>query len=591
MFKLFKILKPKDYLLMLLCSGLIVLQVWLEIEISKSTIAISNLLIVEGTPVADIWKEGLLMLACTLGSVVGAIATSFTISRLVTDFSMRLRANIFCKVESFSLEQIRKFSTSSLITRTTNDIYHIQHFFAMGLQAIIKAPITAVWAIVEMSSRNWQCSIATGIAVALIISTISIAMSLALPKFKKMQKLTDNVNKVTRENLEGIRVVRAYNAEEFEANKFEKVNNELTKTGLFSSRVMSVISPVMTFVTSTLSLSIYWIGAVLISQIPQIDFMLRKNTLADVMGFSSFAMQVVMAFTLLTLIFIMMPRASVSAKRINEVLDTPLTIKDGFFDEKTEIQGQLVFDNVSFKYPDADEYVIENVSFTANKGDTVAFIGSTGSGKSTLINLIPRFYDVSEGNIFVDGVNIKDYKITTLRNKLGYISQKAIIFSGSVKENLIFGENGQPEQTDQELDQALKTACGYDFVEKMPEGKDSYISEGGTNISGGQKQRLSIARALARNPEFLIFDDSFSALDYKTDKQLRKNLSKKLKQTTKLVVAQRIGTIKDADLIVVLDEGKVVGQGTHNQLFASCEVYKEIALSQLSKEELENGIN
>jgi len=591
MFKLFKTLRLKDYLSMLICSGLIVFQVWLEIEISKSTIAISNLLIVEGTPVSDIWREGLLMLGCTLGSVASAIASSFVISRLATSFSMRLRANVFCKIERFSLEQIKSFSTSSLITRTTNDIFHIQQFFAMGLQAIIKAPITAIWAILEMSSRNWQCSIATGIAVAIIISTISIVMSLALPKFKKMQKLTDNINKVTRENLEGIRVVRAYNAENFESQKFEKANSELTKTGLFSSRVMSAISPVMTFVTSTLSLSIYWIGAVLISQIPQVNIALRSSTLADVMGFSSFAMQVVMSFTMLTMIFIMMPRATVSAKRINEVLNTPLTIIDGSFNGTTQTQGQLVFDNVSFKYPDADEYVIEDVSFTANKGETVAFIGSTGSGKSTLINLIPRFYDVSKGNILIDGINIKDYKLECLRNKLGYISQKAVMFSGSVIENLTFGENGKPEQTEEELNNALKIACGFDFVEKMPEGKNSYIAEGGTNVSGGQKQRLSIARALARKPEFLIFDDSFSALDYKTDKKLRKNLDKHLKDTTRLVVAQRIGTIKDADLIVVLDEGKVVGKGSHKQLMETCSVYKEIALSQLSKEELENVSN
>jgi len=585
--KIIKCLTIYDVLAIFICIGLIVVQVWLDLKLPKYMMEITTLLKIEGTTVALIWEKGLKMLLCSLGSAISSVCVGFFTSRISAGFSMRLRANVFSTVESFSLEQIKRFSTASLITRTTNDIIQLQMVIAMGMQVIIKAPIMAIWAITEMSTTNWQCSIATGIAVAIMLVTISICISFALPKFKKMQTLTDNINRVSRENLQGSRVVRAYNAEDYEKEKFEKANEELTKTSLFTSRVMSVLNPMMNLVMTGLSLSIYVIGAIIISNTAITQ---RAVVFGEIMGFSSYAMQVVMAFMMMTMIFVILPRATVSARRVAEVLNTETNIKDGLYNGETELQGYVEFKNVSFKYPDAEEYVLKDVSFTANKGETIAFIGSTGSGKSTLINLLPRFYDITEGQIFIDGVEIRDYNLKTLRNKMGYISQKAVMFSGSVKHNLMFGDNGKPELTDKEMDDALKISCASTFVNKMTEKKDSFISQGGTNISGGQKQRLSIARAIARKPEILIFDDSFSALDYKTDKKLRSNLEKKLSNTTKLIVAQRIGTIKDANLIVVLHEGQVVGQGTHKELLQNCNVYKEIALSQFSKEEIENEL-
>ena len=587
--KILKNLRAQDLFVMFICVGLIVLQVWLDLELPKYMKNITTLLKTEGTEAVEIWKNGGLMLLCSLGSGLSAVCVGFFVSRLASGFSMRLRANIFSQVESFSLEQIKRFSTASLITRTTNDVTQLQMVLSMGMQVMIKAPVMAIWALCEISTANWQCSIATGIAVAIMLTTIAVAISLSLPKFKKMQSLTDNINRVTRENLEGVRVVRAFNAESFEKGKFESANDELTKTGLFTSRVMSIMSPMMSFVMSGLTLAIYWIGAIVINNEP--TFILKQEAFGEIMAFSSYAMQVVMSFMMLTMIFVILPRATVSARRIAEVLNTNSTITDGDFNAETVEIGKIEFKNVSFKYPDAEEYILEDISFTANKGETVAFIGSTGSGKSTLINLIPRFYDATDGEILIDNVNIKEYNLKSLRNKMGYISQKAIMFSGSVAENLTFGENGKEEPTDEDLDQALSIACASNFVSKMENKKDSYISQGGTNISGGQKQRISIARAIARKPEILIFDDSFSALDYKTDKKLRKNLNKKLSETTKLIVAQRIGTIKDADRIIVLHDGKMVGNGTHKELLSSCDVYKEIALSQFSKEEIENELS
>lgn len=586
--KIFKTLKTKDVFFILLCAGLIVFQVWLDIKLPKYMMEISSLLGSADVAVATIWEKGGYMLLCALGSMSSAITVGFFTAKIAAGFSMRLRTNMFSKVESFSLEQIKRFSTASLITRTTNDISQLQMVIAMGMQALIKAPVLAIWAICEMSSTNWQCSIATGVAVALMLLTISIAVTLALPKFKKMQTLTDNINRVTQENLEGARVVRAYNAENFEKNKFEKANDALTKTSLFTGRVMSIMNPMMTFVMSSLQLSIYWIGAIVISNTA---LEARATVFGEIMGFSSYAMQVVMAFMMITMIFVILPRATVSARRVAEVLNTENNIADGPFTGETEEKGTVEFKNVFFKYPDAEEYVLEDVSFVANKGDTVAFIGSTGSGKSTLINLVPRFYDATSGQILIDGVDIKDYNLNNLRNKLGYISQRAVMFSGTVRSNLTLGENGKGEQTDEQMDEALKISCALDFVNKMENKKDSFIAQGGTNVSGGQKQRLSIARAIARQPEILIFDDSFSALDYKTDKKLRSNLTKDLPDATKLIVAQRIGTIKDANLIVVLNEGKVVGKGTHSELLKNCPIYKEIALSQLSEEELKNELN
>ena len=586
--KIFKTLKTKDVFFILLCAGLIVFQVWLDMKLPKYMMEISSLLGSADVAVATIWEKGGYMLLCALGSMASAITVGFFTAKIAAGFSMRLRVNVFSKVESFSLEQIKRFSTASLITRTTNDISQLQMVIAMGMQVLIKAPVLAIWAICEMSSTNWQCSIATGVAVALMLLTISIAVTLALPKFKKMQTLTDNINRVTQENLEGARVVRAYNAENFEKNKFEKANDALTKTSLFTGRVMSIMNPMMTFVMSSLQLAIYWIGAIVISNTA---LETRATVFGEIMGFSSYAMQVVMAFMMITIIFIILPRATVSARRVAEVLNTENNIADGLFTGETEEKGTVEFKNVFFKYPDAEEYVLEDVSFVANKGDTVAFIGSTGSGKSTLINLVPRFYDATSGQILINGVDIKDYNLNSLRNKLGYISQRAIMFSGTVRSNLTLGENGKGEQTDEQMDEALKISCALDFVNKMENKKDSFIAQGGTNVSGGQKQRLSIARAIARQPEILIFDDSFSALDYKTDKKLRSNLTKDLPDATKLIVAQRIGTIKDANLIVVLHEGKVVGKGTHSELLKNCPIYKEIALSQLSEEELKNELN
>lgn len=586
--KIFKTLKTKDVFFILLCAGLIVFQVWLDMKLPKYMMEISSLLGSADVAVATIWEKGGYMLLCALGSMSSAITVGFFTAKIAAGFSMRLRTNMFSKVESFSLEQIKRFSTASLITRTTNDISQLQMVIAMGMQVLIKAPVLAIWAICEMSSTNWQCSIATGVAVALMLLTISIAVTLALPKFKKMQTLTDNINRVTQENLEGARVVRAYNAENFEKNKFEKANDALTKTSLFTGRVMSIMNPMMTFIMSSLQLSIYWIGAIVISNTA---LEARATVFGEIMGFSSYAMQVVMAFMMITIIFIILPRATVSARRVAEVLNTENNIADGPFTGETEEKGTVEFKNVFFKYPDAEEYVLEDVSFVANKGDTVAFIGSTGSGKSTLINLVPRFYDATSGQILIDGVDIKDYNLNNLRNKLGYISQRAVMFSGTVRSNLTLGENGKGEQTDEQMDEALKISCALDFVNKMENKKDSFIAQGGTNVSGGQKQRLSIARAIARQPEILIFDDSFSALDYKTDKKLRSNLTKDLPDATKLIVAQRIGTIKDANLIVVLHEGKVVGKGTHSELLKNCPIYKEIALSQLSEEELKNELN
>ena len=586
--KIFKTLKTKDVFFILLCAGFIVFQVWLDMKLPKYMMEISSLLGSADVAVATIWEKGGYMLLCALGSMASAITVGFFTAKIAAGFSMRLRANVFSKVESFSLEQIKRFSTASLITRTTNDISQLQMVIAMGMQVLIKAPVLAIWAICEMSSTNWQCSIATGVAVALMLLTISIAVTLALPKFKKMQTLTDNINRVTQENLEGARVVRAYNAENFEKNKFEKANDALTKTSLFTGRVMSIMNPMMTFVMSSLQLAIYWIGAIVISNTA---LEARATVFGEIMGFSSYAMQVVMAFMMITIIFIILPRATVSARRVAEVLNTENNIADGLFTGETEEKGTVEFKNVFFKYPDAEEYVLEDVSFVANKGDTVAFIGSTGSGKSTLINLVPRFYDATSGQILINGVDIKDYNLNNLRNKLGYISQRAVLFSGTVRSNLTLGENGKGEQTDEQMDEALKISCALDFVNKMKNKKDSFIAQGGTNVSGGQKQRLSIARAIARQPEILIFDDSFSALDYKTDKKLRSNLTKDLPDATKLIVAQRIGTIKDATLIVVLHEGKVVGKGTHSELLKNCPIYKEIALSQLSEEELKNELN
>ena len=585
MIKLLKNLKKREWIIAIIIVALVSVQVWLELKIPDYMSEITKLVQTEGSQMSEILKNGGYMMACAFGSLIAAVITGYFASTVSARFSMAIRKKLFDKVENLGMQEIKEFSTSSLITRTTNDITQIQMLVAMGLQLMIKAPITAVWAITKILNKSWQWSAITGGAIAILFVAIGTIMIIVLPRFKIVQKLIDKLNGVTRENLIGIRVVRAFNAEEYQENKFEEVNTKLTKQQLFNQKTFSVMQPVMYLVMYGLTLSIYFVGAYLIRDAAMMD---KLGLFGDMVVFSSYAMQVIMSFLMLAMIFMMLPRAEVSAKRINEVLDIDLSIKEGTFNEDTKEKGTVEFKNVYFKYPDADEYLLENISFKANKGETVAFIGSTGSGKSTLINLVPRFYDVTDGEILVDGVNVKEYKLENLHNKLGYVPQKAVMFDGTVNSNVSYGENGKGEITDQKIKEAVKVAQATEFVEKMEEQYDTHIASGGTNVSGGQKQRLAIARAIARDPEIYIFDDSFSALDYKTDSILRKELKRYTSDATNLIVAQRIGTIMNADKIVVLDEGKIVGIGTHKELLKTCEVYKEIALSQLSKEELEN---
>ena len=485
------------------------------------------------------------------------------------------------------MQEVKNFSTSSLITRTTNDVTQIEMLIAMGLQLLLKAPITVIWAITKILNKSWEWSALTAVAVIILLSVIFTLIIVVIPKFKIVQKLIDKINSVTRENLTGIRVVRAFNAEKYQEDKFEDVNDKLTNQQLFNQKAFAVMQPVMYLIMYGLTLSIYFVGAYLIKDALMAD---KLNLFGDMVVFSSYAMQVIMSFLMLAMIFMMVPRANVSAKRINEVLDTEINIKDGNVNEdKTNERGTVEFRNVCFKYPDADEYLLKDISFKANKGETVAFIGSTGSGKSTLINLVPRFYDATEGEVLVDGVNVKDYTSEFLHNKLGYVPQKAVMFNGTVSSNITYGDNGKGDITEEKVKKAVEVAQGKDFVEKMDNTYNSHIAQGGTNVSGGQRQRLAIARAIARDPEIYIFDDSFSALDYKTDAVLRKELKKYTKDATSLIVAQRIGTIMNADKIIVLDGGEVVGAGNHKELLKTCDVYKQIALSQLSKEELEDA--
>ena len=586
MLKLLKRMTKREYSMVCASFIFIVAQVWLDLKMPDYMSTITTLVQTPGSEMSDILLNGGYMLLCAVGSMIAAMITGYLAARVAAGLSKTVREKVFKKVMHFNSEEIGRFSTASLITRTTNDITQVQMIVAMGLQAIIKAPILLVWAIIKISGKQWQWSLATAAAVLVILVVLMIAVVLALPKFKIIQQLTDNLNRVTRENLTGIRVVRAYNAEKFQEDKFEKANEELTKTNLFSNRVMALLMPTMSFVTSAISLAIYWIGAYIIDAA---DIMGRLTIFSDMVVFSSYAMQVIMAFTMLTMMFIMLPRVLVSAHRINEVLDTDISLKDGSLEiPDTNVQGQIEFRNVSFKYPDAGDYVLENISFTVEAGQTVAIIGSTGSGKSTLINLVPRFYDVTEGEVLVDGVNVKKYTQKALRNKLGYVSQRAVLFSGSVKSNVMYGDNGK-NQLPEDMAEAVSIAQAYDFVEKMDGQYDACIAQGGTNVSGGRKQRLSIARAICRRAEIYIFDDTFSALDYKTDRTLRIALNSKLRAATKIIVAQRIGTIRNADKIIVLDSGKIAGMGTHDELMQTCKAYQEIARSQLSEEELKNA--
>ena len=585
MLKLLKDFNKKDWLIIFVALLLIVFQVWLDLKLPDYMSNITVLVQSEGSKMSEILTEGGYMILCAFGSLAAAMMVGYLTSFISATFSQKLRKQLFEKVQNFGMEEIKKFSTSSLITRTTNDITNIQMFIAMGLQMLIKAPITAVWAVFKILDKNWQWSAVTGAGVLVLIMMIVILMITVMPKFKLVQKLIDKINGLTRENLTGIRVVRAFNAEDYQEEKFDAKNKELTKTQMFNQRMMAFMSPVMYLIMNLLSLSIYFIGAYLIDQANMMD---KVTLFGNMVVFSSYAMQVIMAFLMLAIIFIMYPRANVSAQRVIEVLETNESIKDGTFDKKTKKTGEIEFKNVSFRYPDADEYVLENISFKANKGDTIAIIGSTGSGKSTIVNLLMRFYDVTDGEILIDGVNIKDYKGEYLHNKLGYVPQKAVMFSGTVNYNVSYGDNGK-KKSDKLIKEAVKVAQAEDFVLKMPNKYENDIAQGGTNISGGQKQRLSIARAIAKEPEIYIFDDSFSALDYKTDYVLRTELKKYTKDATSVIVAQRIGTIINADKIIVLDSGKMVGIGTHKELLKNCDVYKEIAYSQLSKEELENA--
>ncbi len=586
MLKLLKNFGKRQWALVLVAFALILGQVWLDLKIPDYMSEITVLVQTEGSQMSEILKNGGFMVACAFGSLISSIIVGYIASNISAAFSMNIRKKLFNKVGDLAISEIKQFSTSSLITRTTNDITQIEMLIAMGLQLLIKAPITAIWAVNKILNKSWQWSALTAVGVVILLGVIVTLMVIIMPKFKIVQKLIDKINGVTRENLTGIRVVRAFNAEEYQEDKFEEVNNRLTKQQLFNQKAFAVLSPVMYLIMYFLTLGIYFIGAYLIKDAAMAD---KLPLFGDMVVFSSYAMQVLMSFLMLAMIFMMLPRASVSANRINEVLDTEITIKDGKINtDTTGEKGTVEFKNVSFKYPDAEEYVLKNISFKANKGDTVAFIGSTGSGKSTLINLIPRFYDATEGEVLVDGVNVKDYTQEFLHDKLGYVPQKAVIFNDTVSGNVSYGENGKGEITDKKIKEAIEVAQAREFVEKMDDKYDTHIAQGGTNVSGGQKQRLSIARAIARDPEIYIFDDSFSALDYKTDSVLRKELKKYTKDATTLIVAQRIGTIMNADKILVLDNGKCVGQGTHKELLKTCEIYKQIALSQLSEEEL-NG--
>lgn len=584
MLKLFKHFTKREWLGMGIVFVLAVVQTWLTMTMPEYMSEITQLVQTEGSAMGDILAAGGKMLLCALGTLITAGVTTLCTAQISSGLSANLRSAIFNKVQSFSMLEIGKFSTASLITRTTNDVVQVQMLMVMGTEILFKAPLTAIWAIIKIAGKGWDWTMATAIAVGVLLAIVGGCLVLALPKFKKMQKLTDNLNRVTRENLNGLQVIRAYNAEEYQENKFETANEELKGAQLFTGRVMGFMLPSIQAVMNALSLSIYWIGAYLIQAAALTD---KLVLFSDMIVFSQYSIQVVMSFMMLVMISVLLPRAMVSARRINEVLDTEPSIEDGI--GKDSVQGKegvVEFRNVSFRYPDAGEEALTDISFTANKGETVAFIGATGCGKSTVVNMVPRFYDATSGEVLVDGVNVKDYTQEDLRNKIGYVSQKAILFSGTVASNVAFGDNGSDGFTQEDIRKAIHIAQADEFVEKLEDGYDGYVAQGGSNFSGGQKQRLSIARAICRNPEILIFDDSFSALDYKTDSVLRKELEKNCKDVTRLIVAQRIGTIREADKIIVLEDGRVAGIGTHKELMENCEVYRQIAYSQLSKEEL-----
>ncbi len=590
MWKIFRFMRKRDRGYALLCLLLVAGQVWVDLTMPDYMSDITRLIVTPGSAMADIWIAGGKMLLCALGSAALSVIVGYFAAKLASNFSFTIREQVFHRVTDFGSEEIRKFSTASLITRTTNDITQIQMLVAMGLQVMIKAPIMAIWAVLKIIGKSWQLSLVTAAAVVVIMTVILILMRLVLPRFRIVQKQVDDVNRVTRENLTGLRIVRAFNAEDYQEDKFETANQNLMETQLYTSRHLAVLMPVISLVMSGLSLAIYWLGAALVNGIPVTSFAAiteRVDMFSEVVVFSSYAIYVVMAFMMLVMIFMMLPRAQVSAARIEEVLATEPRVGEGKGADGTE-KGSLSFRNVSFRYADASEDCLQDVSFEARPGETVAFIGATGSGKTTLVSLAARLYDATKGEILLDGKNIRDYTFGQLYGKIGYISQKAVLFSGKVEDNLTFGDAGHPV-SQEDWNTALDIAQARGFVENLPGGSEANVAQGGTNLSGGQKQRLAIARAIARKPEILIFDDSFSALDYSTDAALRKRLSTDLKGTTCLIVAQRIGTIRQADRIVVLDEGRVAGIGTHEELMQHCDIYREIAVSQLSQTELEGA--
>lgn len=593
MIKMFRYLNLKQWVYFFISVIFIVIQVYLNLKLPDYMNDITRLINTPGNEMSDIYSAGGKMLVCALLGAACSIIISFFAANIAAGLSKTLRQNVYHQVVDFSPEEMNAFSVDSLITRTTNDITQIQMIMAMGLVVMIQAPITAIWAILKIWNKSWQWTTMTAMAVVLLFVTIGVLVTFAMPKFRKIQGLVDQLNLVTRENLSGLRVIRAYNAEDYEEAKFQSVNKEIADTNIYVGKFMPLMPATMNLIMNGLSLGIYWIGAYMINHVsmsmtqgPAIlkeHLMDRISLFGDMVVFVSYAIQVVMAFVMLTMIFVNLPRAQVACRRVQEVINKGIIIKDGHGVTPEEM-GTVRFDHVSFQYPDAKEAVIENVSFTAHQGDTVAFIGSTGSGKSTLVNLIPRFYDATQGTVYVDGKDVRDYTTKMLRQKVGYIPQKAFLFKGTIASNMRYGDNANV--SDEVVSEALTMAQATPFIDKMPAGVNSEIAQGGSNVSGGQRQRLAIARTLARQPEILIFDDSFSALDYKTDRLLRDTLNEKLKDTTKLIVAQRIGTIRDADQIIVLDEGKVVGQGTHDELMENCAVYQDIAYSQLSKEEL-----
>jgi ATP-binding cassette subfamily B protein len=584
MFKILKYLKSKEWLMVAASLCLVVIQTWLDLKLPDYMAAITVNIQTAGSPMSAIYSAGIRMLLCTLGSAATTIGLGWFGAHIAARFSQRLRAAIFHRVEAFSMEELSTFSTASLITRSTNDVTQLQQFVVMFIQMVLRAPIMAVWALGKISVSSWRWTTLTGGAVVILLIMILSVFSYVLPRFRKIQTLTDNLNRVARENLTGIRVVRAYNAEKYQENKFNTANTDIMNNHIQTMRAMSIVQPGIGLIQSCLTLGIYWVGAYLINEAAAPE---KIGLFANMVAFSSYVMMVLMSFMMLTMLFIQLPRVMVSVRRVNEVLDTKPKILDGKIESSPEgITGEVEFRNVSFKYPDAEDYVLKDISFKVNKGETIAFIGSTGSGKSTLINLVPRFYDVTEGQVLIDGIDVRDYTQAALRNKLGYVPQKPLLFSGTVATNVGYGDNGREPPTEEDIRKAVAVAQSTDFVEGMEGQYEAHVAQGGTNLSGGQKQRLAIARAVCRKPEIYIFDDSFSALDYKTDRLLRKALKKETAGVTSMIVAQRIGTIRDADKIVVLDSGRLVGIGTHDELMKTCEVYREIAYSQLSKEEL-----